>query len=490
MTLGALGTIHFHLTARRWEASRQGRGWVWLCHAAAVLGCAAACLSNAVGAVIPLLIVAFDLTARPRPKWTSILAATAPLGVIAAATIAIKRLDPEAGRMLAPEAPVFSAAWLMLVLNVYWLNLRSLVWPSGLACDYGRVFPGTFLNAEVILGLVAAILTVAALGGLGAVLRRWGRGRLLLFALLWFVLALAPTSQVLPHQVHRADRFLYLPLAGLALAAALALGWLEGRLTSRASAGWILGSAFAVLVALAARSEMQIPTWRNSLALWENCVRVMPRYAIARRALADQLFKAGQFQQAERHYAVSLDLEPDRVDTLANFAALLATCPETERRNYGLAVRLAQRAYTLCKGSDPWAVRTLSTAYSEQGTDYLNKREIGDAVECFRSAIKTDPGYEVPRFKLAELLADCPDARFRDPAEAVRQAEEGIKLVPQADAARMMILAQSYAAAGRYEEAAAAIQRAFHLPEVAGNRQLAAELQRRWNKYRQLGWNQ
>ena len=55
MTLGALGCIHFHLGVRRLEAAKAS-AWAirgaycgeWLC-------CAAACLSNAVGAVIPLV---------------------------------------------------------------------------------------------------------------------------------------------------------------------------------------------------------------------------------------------------------------------------------------------------------------------------------------------------------------------------------------------------------------------------------------------------
>ncbi|MHC4405047.1 MAG: hypothetical protein ACYTG0_35820, partial [Planctomycetota bacterium] len=55
MTLGALGTIHLHVTARRLaERGRAARAAA--CHLGAALSCAAACLSNAVAAVIPALV--------------------------------------------------------------------------------------------------------------------------------------------------------------------------------------------------------------------------------------------------------------------------------------------------------------------------------------------------------------------------------------------------------------------------------------------------
>ena len=61
MTLGALGCIHFHLTARRLSDEGGKPRRATACWVAAAVCCAAACLSNAVAAVIPLLIVACDL---------------------------------------------------------------------------------------------------------------------------------------------------------------------------------------------------------------------------------------------------------------------------------------------------------------------------------------------------------------------------------------------------------------------------------------------
>ena len=95
MTLGALGCIHFHLTARRLRDRNGGTARVIGSHAGAALCCAAACLSNAVGAVIPMLAAASDALISDKLKWRSILYGTLPLWIIGIATIVIKKLGPE-----------------------------------------------------------------------------------------------------------------------------------------------------------------------------------------------------------------------------------------------------------------------------------------------------------------------------------------------------------------------------------------------------------
>ena len=95
MTLGALGCIHFHLSGRH-LGEGGGRTRVALaCHASAALCCATACLSNAVAAVIPLLIVAWDVLTLTRPKLWKILYGTSALWAISVATIVIKKLGSE-----------------------------------------------------------------------------------------------------------------------------------------------------------------------------------------------------------------------------------------------------------------------------------------------------------------------------------------------------------------------------------------------------------
>ena len=79
MTLGTLGCVHFHLTARRLERRGRQNPRAMACFFSAALCCAAACLSNAVAAVIPLLIVAWDVLTLTGPKLWRIVGGTSAL---------------------------------------------------------------------------------------------------------------------------------------------------------------------------------------------------------------------------------------------------------------------------------------------------------------------------------------------------------------------------------------------------------------------------
>ena len=123
------------------------------------------------------------------------------------------------------------------------------------------------LIVVLVLGALAVVLTCAVL-----VLLR--RRKSLLFGLLWFGLALAPASQIMSHHIHRADRFLYLPLIGLVVMMAIGLrplgDLLKGRMKGVAVAAVGLWSLLGIL------SWGQVQTWANSLCMWENCLRVNP----------------------------------------------------------------------------------------------------------------------------------------------------------------------------------------------------------------------
>ena len=93
---------------------------------------------------------------------------------------------------------------------------------------------------------------------------------------------------------------------------------LEG---TRASAG-LIASCFSASCQLVALSAVQVQTWRDSLPMWEHCLRVDADNALAQGGLADNLVKVGRFDEAIQHYRIALRLDPDSdPQTLKNFAA-------------------------------------------------------------------------------------------------------------------------------------------------------------------------
>ena len=480
MTLGALGCIHFHLTGRR-LSERGGRARAAVaCYASAAFCCAAACLSNAVAAVIPPLIVTWDLLTLVSPKLRRILYATSALWVIGAVTIVIKWLGPEHEHVANQVGP-FSIERLGLVLNVYWLNLKTLVWPTQLAIEYPGISHRGFLDAEVVLGGIAVGVTCA-------VLWLFRRYRLILFGLVWFCLALGPASQIMPHHIHRADRFLYLPFVGLVVAAAMGLRSLAGTLKRRRLPAGVLAAAgvlgLVVLLVLDTFSAHQVQTWRDERAMWEQCLKVDPNSARAHGGLADQLANAGQFEEATRHYRAVVRIDPHDPEKLDIVALQLASFKDERFRDYDEAIRIARRACELSGWVDPRYIRGLATVYTLFAHSLADRGDFGAAIRNYGNAVKVAPEF-VPALRgLAVLLAACPQQELRDYESALGLVERAFELTERADPTLVMVIAGIHAQAGRREMAIASTEEAVALAQAAGDVELADELRHRLQLYR------
>ena len=461
MTLGALGCVHFHLQARWLAEARSKTLAVAAYHAGGAFCCAAACLSNALAAVIPLLITAWDVIFLARPRLWKVFSGTSALWAIGIATIVLKRIGGSAVPYV-PEFGVFSTERLALVLNVYWLNIETLLRPTRLAVSYWYVSPEGLDDLEVILGGTALGLTCLALWFLR-------QRKSMLFGLVWFGLALAPAAQIMPHHIHRADRFLYLPLAGIVLVVGMGLKPLGNALKGRVpSEGRIAAGALAVLV-LAAMSTAQVRTWRDSCSMWENCVAVVPGNAYAHGSLAEVLADQRQFKEAIPHYEKALEITPDSIEALDNFAYRLATCHQEELRDYDRAVVLAERGCRLTNWKDLPIRRTLATAYMNSAHALGAEHQYARAIRGYANAMEADPTYGAACFNLALLLATCDDERFRQPDKAVRLAERACELAEHPDSVQLSILAEVYGLVGRFDEAAAKTEKAIQLAESAAD---------------------
>ena len=473
MTLGTLGCLHLHLTARRLGGNGGRPRAALVCHGGAALFCAVACMSNAVAAVIPLLVVAWDVLTLSGAKWKRILGGTAALWVIGVATIAIKALGetisvPGTAALLSAERP-------MWIMKVYWLNLKTLVWPTQLAAMYSVPVPESLLDGEVILGGIAISLT-------GAVLWKLRRRKLVLWGLIWFGIALGPVSQIMPHHWARADRFLYLPLVGLVVALAMAMQRLRTAWKRHAVllAVIAVGAAGLLLGTLSAR---QVRTWRNSLSMWQNCVEVDPGNTMAHTGLAETLSSSGQFDRAVQHYQMALQINPDNFVALNSFASDLAAYDQGKLQHYELAIQLAKRGCRITKWEDPTLNHTLAHAYSSFASALNRRGEFGRAMENYTKAIQAFPGCEVPLFNLALMLTECSDEKLRDPDRAVQLAERACGLLQCPGPRTLGILATAYAGAGRLDKAVDAVQQAIELARVEGDAQLVGALRRQLKRY-------
>jgi hypothetical protein len=237
--------------------------------AVAAFAVALFCKENAI--VVPALVVWAWMAGIGRPARRRAAALLGGWLVAAAGWAAVRTivLAPHTGmRDLAPVFVGLDAVGIRLTAVAALADVaRLLAVPVSLRADYSPLERTAVLgpgDARFLAGLAVAV----AWGALVALALRRGR-RAEALGLGWAAVAFLPVSNlVLPVGVLVAERTLYLPSVGVAIAAGAALAAIPAR---RA------GVAVAILVLTgAARSATRVPVWRDDLRLTESILDDSP----------------------------------------------------------------------------------------------------------------------------------------------------------------------------------------------------------------------
>lgn len=178
---------------------------------------------------------------------------------------------------------------------------RLLIIPLRLSADYSPAHfePAATWGTAHILAIGLAIACVIAAWKL----RR--SAPVLVFALAWLaVTASVAFNVVVPTGVMLAERTLYLPSAGAALAVGVVWTMLP-----RGRALW--PATAVVLALLAARAVERAGVWRNQDRFYEALVRDAPRSYRALWAQGDRAFRSGRAAEGERLYRRAVETWPD-----------------------------------------------------------------------------------------------------------------------------------------------------------------------------------
>ncbi len=177
--------------------------------------------------------------------------------------------------------------------------VRLALWPGSLSADYSFdqiPVPESASDLRVILGalVLAVLLYLAARGGRAGI------------AALTFVVPLAGSLHLLfPLGTIFAERLLYLPMMG----AALAFGLVVEALATRSR--WLSAVvAVAVLGACAARVWTRIPDWRDNETLFRETVETSPSSARSHFLLGAELLEQKRFPEAAGWFTKGLEIYP------------------------------------------------------------------------------------------------------------------------------------------------------------------------------------
>jgi hypothetical protein len=211
-----------------------------------------------------------------------------PFGVITLAYLAI-RFGPMKTPVAYARYPGGTFGATLMGLPAIWAHdLRLVVWPWPLCADYTGYFRfGAQPWAPVLLS------TAIVLAYIGLIVFAVRRGeRVVALGLGWFLLALLPVSNLLPIPIPAAERFMYLPLCGIALAAAARFGrFMEGHPPPARRRGTLLGVGLLALFAVLL--TVRHGDWHDDRRLWLATVAVNPRSCGAQSAVGGDLLSRG-----------------------------------------------------------------------------------------------------------------------------------------------------------------------------------------------------
>ena len=260
--------------------------------------------SSSAGAGVPLLVLAYDAWVLRdngwRQRWWRIYLPSIVLMLLAAAWMA-----STLSRDRIPPHGLFSHVLGEAI--VFWRYLGLLVLPRGQSLVHDVAWPA----ATSVLGIGALLLLA---GCVCAALPSRRAYPLIAFGVLWFVLALAPTS-LIPVRDGMAEKRVYVAAAGLLLAAASAFA---EPLATRRSARAV---ATVAVVALLAVTYKRNAHWADPMALWVEAVQRAPNAWQAHLGYADLLREIQQCDRAAGEYREVLRLYPDQPGAAAGLAA-------------------------------------------------------------------------------------------------------------------------------------------------------------------------
>jgi tetratricopeptide (TPR) repeat protein len=200
--------------------------------------------------------------------------------------------------------------------------LGMAFWPSGLAVLYPH--PGDALPAAALAGSVA-VLVVATLAVL-----RWRRAvPALVTGWFWFLAALVPVIGIAQVGLQAmADRYMHIPIIGLAIAFAWGATALAERFGIRTWTRGLLGGG--LVAALSVATVVQSGYWESSIALFQRAVDVTEENWVAHNNLGVALEGGIRFREARAHYREALRIHPDYVEASVNLANGLANDGQTD----------------------------------------------------------------------------------------------------------------------------------------------------------------
>lgn len=342
--------------------------------------------------------------------------------------------------------------YIIIQLKVIMTYLRLLVLPVGQNLDYDYDLPEALLEPDAFVSLLGII----ALIYLAVYLLRHSQGRknlrLVSFGIFWFFITLSVESGLIPIADVIFEHRLYLPSAGMIMAASCAVFQPELQRKGRTAAVISL-SAVVLVFGIAAFSRNSV--WKTEMSLWEDVVKKSPSKARGFNSLGWAYFKEGMTDKAIELYGIAIGLDPKysepynnigvaynskgmSEEALVNYEKALSLRPDYVDAIYNLGnvyifrgmpdkgIEYYEKALTLRPQN--------AEIHNNLGTAYLIIGDADRAIKHLSAAISLSPERPDPHFNLAVAYL-----RVGDKNSARRELIAGLTINPSDERARAVL---------------------------------------------------
>ncbi len=238
------------------------------------------------------------------------------------------------------------------------------------------------------------------------------------FCIMWFFIGLIPVSNIIPGPHWLAERYLYLPSLGFSLLIGTLLSKLyRSRYLTPTVKKTITFSILAlVFCSYSYQTFKRNYIWKDSITLWEDCVKKNPKSALAHTYLGGSYMKKGLKRKAFEELKLALQYNPKRANAWANLAYLDMESGQLDNaiQKIRLALRYEDDNYE---------------AHNAMGLFYLQKSIYYRAIIEFRRALELRPESISDFVQIYRYLGTAYH-KDKQNQKAIESLNKGLEFVP------------------------------------------------------------